>query len=264
MWTRPELKQQAKFCVKRYYWAAVIACIIFLLIQAAAGSNAQPSLEVSKTYQSENGNQYKETYATPYIRDSLEKYFYSWTGLSIFSTMVEGTAVMLAVGIVLLRFILTLFILNPIQVGMARFFYRNRTIKTGVGELAFAFNGKDYLSVVKTMFFRELYVFLWTLALVIPGIIKGYEYRMVDYIIAENPNMPVNQVLELSRKMTKGHKYDMFILDLSFFGWLLLGTLTLGITDIFWTNPYRMATEAELYNVLKTPFIEESSQDDVF
>ena len=72
------------------------------------------------------------------------------------------------------------FIVNPIQVGMASFFYRNRTEKTSVGELAFAFNRNDFLPVVKTMFLRGFYVFLWTLLLVIPGIIKTYEYRMVD------------------------------------------------------------------------------------
>ena len=64
--------------------------------------------------------------------------------------------------------------------------------------------------------------------------------------------------------MTQGHKLNIFILDLSFFGWALLGAITFGLTDIFYTLPYREATEAELYAVLREPFIKASAEADVF
>ena len=73
---------------------------------------------------------------------------------------------------------------------------------------------------------------------------------MVPYILAENPNIGNRRAIELSNKMTDGHKFDMFVLDLSFIGWKLLGVLTLGIGLIF-LDPYINATKAELYLVLR-------------
>ena len=162
------------------------------------------------------------------------------------------------------RKLLILLAVNPVIVGHAGFFYKNRYEKTSVGELAFAFNREDLFPVVKTMFLRDLYIVLWTFLLIIPGIIKNYAYRMVPFILSEYPQMPAKEALRLSNEMTRGHKMKMFILDLSFFGWMLLGVITLGISDIVFTTPYIYATEAELYHVLKMPFIRQSSADDVF
>lgn len=78
-----------------------------------------------------------------------------------------------------------------------------------------------------------------------------YEYRFVPYIIAENPGLDHNRVLNLSRKMTSGQKLDIFILDLSFIGWFLLGALFFGIGILF-VQPYYDAVNAELYQKLKT------------
>ena len=171
---------------------------------------------------------------------------------------------MLLIAIILIRLALSLLIINPIRVGLSSFFYRNRTVKTGIGELAFAFNRKDFWSVVKAMLRREISIILWSLLLVVPGIIKAYEYSMVEYILAENPSMSSKEVLDLSRQMTAGHKGDLFVLDLSFFGWFLLGQFTLGLSDIFYTNPYRYATSAEAYAFLKNRIRTEASQDAAF
>ena len=100
------------------------------------------------------------------------------------------------------------------------------------------------------MFLRDVYLFLWTLLLIIPGIIKGYAYRMVPYILADNPNIGAARAIELSDQMTKGEKLDIFVLDLSFLGWILLGSLACGIGVLF-VNPYVEATNAELYAALK-------------
>ena len=149
-------------------------------------------------------------------------------------------------------------------VGHASFFYKNRYEKTSVGELAFAFNRDELFPVVKTMFLRDLYVALWTLLLIIPGIVKNYAYRMVPFILSEYPQMSAKEALRLSDEMTRGHKAKMFILDLSFFGWYLLGAITFGLSDIVFTTPYVYATEAELYHVLKEPFIKQSYEEHVF
>ena len=107
-----------------------------------------------------------------------------------------------------------------------------------------------YMNVVGIMFLRDLFTFLWTLVFIIPGIVKSYEYRMIPYILAENPTISRQRAFELSREMTMGHKWDMFVLDLSFLLWYLGGALLCGIGTLF-VNPYPAATEAELYAVLR-------------
>ena len=269
MWVRADLKRRAKQCLRGYYWAAVIACIIFLVLQYAAGTNGNSSAAFGGSGGDEmtmdNNIPFgMEDYTAPQLRDYVEGLVFSQTGIGIYSTAIGSAVLFYGILLMLVRICLNYFILNPIQVGMASFFYRNRREKTGIGELAFAFNRKDFLPVVKTMFLRGLFITLWSLLLVIPGIIKAYEYRVVDYILVEHPDMPTREVLNLSREMTRGHKWNIFILDLSFFGWALLGALTMGIVDIFWTNPYMQATGAELYEALKQPFTGGTSSADVF
>ena len=100
------------------------------------------------------------------------------------------------------------------------------------------------------MFFRGLYTFLWSLLFIIPGIIKAYEYRLIPYLLAENPNMDMQEAFERSRTMMDGNKYDAFILDISFIGWIILSEVTRGILGIFYVNPYIQLTNTELYVAL--------------
>ena len=92
---------------------------------------------------------------------------------------------------------------------------------------------------------------LWSLLLVVPGIVKLYSYRMVPYILAEHPELSANEVITRSRKMMNGNKWQAFKLDLSFIGWILLGTVTLGIVQVFWTSPYMESAQAALYLKLR-------------
>ena len=75
---------------------------------------------------------------------------------------------------------------------------------------------------------------------------------MIPYILADHPDMPREQVFDLSRQMMNGHKWKTFVLDLSFLGWDLLSILTFGIVGLFWTNPYYFQTKAEFYQTLLT------------
>ena len=86
---------------------------------------------------------------------------------------------------------------------------------------------------------------------VIPGIIKAYEYRMIPYILAENPDISMEEAFALSKKMMDNEKLNTFALDLSFLGWFLLGIVSVGICLIFYVTPYYNLTNAELYIVLK-------------
>lgn len=74
-----------------------------------------------------------------------------------------------------------------------------------------------------------VYIFLWSLLFLIPGIIKAYSYAMTPYILAEHPELSVNEAIDRSRAMMKGHKFDYFFLQLSFIGWMLLSIITLGV-----------------------------------
>ena len=99
-------------------------------------------------------------------------------------------------------------------------------------------------------FLRGLYVFLWSLLLVIPGIVKSFSYAMTPFLLAEYPELTVSQAITLSRKIMDGHKADLFFLGLSFIGWALLSILTCGIGSL-WLNPYVNATWAAFYRQLQ-------------
>lgn len=109
---------------------------------------------------------------------------------------------------------------------------------------------EDFWSAVKLNFFVALYTFLWSLLFVIPGIVKSISYSMSFYILAENKGKPALECIEESKRMTNGHKMDLFVLGLSFIGWILLGYITCGIGYI-WIMPYMEATFVNAYHSLK-------------
>ena len=109
----------------------------------------------------------------------------------------------------------------------------------------------NYMNVVKVMFRRDLALTLWGMLFIIPGIYKAYEYRMIPYLLAENPNLSWKEAFSISKEMMNGNKWKAFVLDLSFIGWNLLSILTLGILSIFYVNPYKFSTNAALYEQLK-------------
>ena len=109
--------------------------------------------------------------------------------------------------------------------------------------------GKTW-SVVKTIFLCDIFQSLWSLT-VIGGFIKGYSYRQVPYIVAENPSIGAREAITLSRRMMDGHKWEIFVLDLSFLPWRILSFLTSGLVGIFYASPYMEAVDAEYYAYLR-------------
>ena len=89
-----------------------------------------------------------------------------------------------------------------------------------------------------------------SLLFIIPGIIKSYSYRMVPYILIENPDIAPNEAIARSRDMMNGHEGATFVLDLSFIGWVLLGVISLGIAIILYESPYYYSTHAEQYRTM--------------
>ncbi len=98
-------------------------------------------------------------------------------------------------------------------------------------------------------FLRNLYILLWSLLFIIPGIVKSFSYAMTPFIMAENPEMTANEAITASKQLMDGHKGELFWLGLTFFGWELLNILTLGIGSLF-LNPYKNAAYAAFYKDL--------------
>ena len=134
--------------------------------------------------------------------------------------------------------------------GGCRFFRRNLEEPANISNITYGYD-KNYKNVVKVMFFRDLYIYLWSLLFIIPGIIKSYEYRMIPYLLSENPEMTKEEAFAESKRLMMGQKWETFVLDLSFIGWHILGGFTFGLLNIFYVAPYQLATNAALYETLK-------------
>lgn len=146
------------------------------------------------------------------------------------------------------------FVINPVKVGETRIYLESKNYKkTRIKRLLYAFKKKNYLSFVSTMLTRDLYKLLWNFT-IIGGIIKNYSYKMVEYIIAENPNISADDAILMSRVMMYGNKRNAFKLDLSFLGWVLLQYITFGVAGIY-ANPYYKSTYTSLYIKLREEYI---------
>ena len=151
--------------------------------------------------------------------------------------------------------LIELFISYPIQIGEARIYLESKNYKeTKIKRITYVFKKGRYISSVKTILLMEIYKLLWGFT-IIGGIIKGYSYRMVKYIVAENPQIDCKDAIKISREMMNGNKWNTFKLDLSFIGWILLQYITFGLAGVYVT-PYYSATFAELYIYLRKQYIE--------
>jgi len=160
-----------------------------------------------------------------------------------------------------IQFALGSFIGAPIGVGYRRYFMKNRLGTSSFDDIFSAFSGGHYMDTVKVLFSTNIRIWGWSLLFYFPGLVKYYEYFFVPYIMAENPTISKERARELSRQMTDGHKWQIFVLGLSFLGWTLLflveeiflaliscGLLAIpGVLLIYPLNAYIQATHAELY-----------------
>ena len=151
---------------------------------------------------------------------------------------------------------LKIFVLNPFLIGENRLFLENINYKeTKLKRLLWAFHKGRYEPVVKTIFRVNMYKFFWDLT-VVGGIIKNYSYKMVFFILAENPYISSKDAINLSKNMMNGHKFEAFKIDLSFLGWFILEYISFGIAGIY-VNPYYKACFVQLYRVLREEYIEQ-------
>ncbi len=182
---------------------------------------------------------------------------------SIFASMFMGISsilnseviafVVFVILVLLGTFFFFFFILNPFSVISRRIFLEARRYKKVSSQrFLFLLPIKKVTNVSCVMFTVFFYKFLWSFVFIIGGIIKHYSYYLVPYILAENPALKSKDAITLSRKMMNGYKWKCFLIELSYFGWLVLSLLTFGLTGIFYSNSYKVATFTEFYVQLRS------------
>lgn len=244
VFNRKTFKSRAKAALKKKYWYGFLVCLINTIILGG--------LRIGMPMNRMSFSMPKLPFNSP--RGSL---------MSISSVAIAirpGSSILIAAGILIALAILAIilafslsysfFLVSPFVVGKKKFFIENGQGDCELGNTVFSFKRGRYLSVVKSMAWRALFQFLWSLLLIIPGIIKGYSYYLVPYIMADNPQLDYKRALKLSMAMTRGHKFQIFVMQLSFIGWYLLGVICFFVGALF-VNPYYEASFAEMYIALR-------------
>lgn len=259
MWTRKELKQRAKDALRRNYWKIVLITFLAGILMSgpeAAGSafgssdsavvdsggQEELSAEHGAAEKSAYNAQALQTEGERAVGDGREEYK---ERRLVFMISVVAFSVVFCVAVIMIYAIAAL-LYNPFDVGVRRFMLKSIEDRAQVKEIAFGFD-HSYRNVVKTMFHMDMRTLAWSLLLIIPGIYKAYQYRMVPYILAERPDTDWRDALRLSTEMMQGEKWQAFLLDLSFVPWMLLSLVTCGLVGLFYVDSYSYLTKAALY-----------------
>lgn len=214
---RAQIKEIAKYQFKQRYGLCVGAALLCLLLGADSGRGF-------------NINSYQR------YTNNIDVF------VPIFAVLSAIAGVM---------FVVYLLVGAPLEVGYAHFsrcIYNNW--QTSVSDM-FRRTFSDYGRNLGGMLWRYLFIFLWTLLAIIPGIVKSYAYFAAPYLLAEFPAVRPTDAIKISMRMTSGYKGEIFVYDLSFIGWYLLSALTLGLLGILYVNPYYHTGRAGIYEELK-------------
>jgi uncharacterized membrane protein len=234
MWTRAQLKSNAKQVLSRSYWMAFLAAL------ALAVASQEKLFDINYQLVRQDFDHF-----------SMEFGARAFERISPFLPFVISAA-MLAF---LAGLAISALVLAPLEVGATRFFLESTQYRFRLEELAYGFAGGGYSNIVVVMLLRGIYTFLWFLLFFIPGIVKSYAYSLVPFLLSENPQLSPSRAIALSNAMTRGYKWEMFILDASFIGWYVLGSLLFGVGVLF-VRPYHYATRAQLYLALRASALE--------
>ena len=285
MWNRRELKRQGRRALKANYITAVIVCLVlsifageytatisvrgvrqvadFSVEQLHAGSNTAAVNDFIRGVVEENqlidtmakfqGDQKRGVLGILFnnitragsflfgVLNSLNQF--------LFQDRVAAGIIILAGAI--LGFFYWLFVGNILRVGECRFFLENHGYRdTRANRILFLYQIRRWPHVAGVMFLRTLYNALWFFTIA-GGFIKIYSYRLVPFILAENPTIRGKEAILLSRRMMKGQKWRTFIMDLTLSPWMALSFMTFGIVGYVYANPYTKAARTELYYALR-------------
>ena len=285
-WKRKEIKEKGKHTFKANFWKCVATALILAIVGGGSagafggGGNAFSHRDEDgnthtinvvdadwnfefDTDMDENGvglvidtgndDQAEAEADVAEAQDEIEAAREELENMEIPTEAMIAFAVVMAVAslfILAIALAVDAFIANPLELGCKRFFRRNLDEPAAMSNIAFAFDS-NYKNICKTMFLRDIYIVLWSLLFVIPGIIKSYEYKMIPYLLSENPEMTTEQAFAESKKLMTGNKWKAFVLDLSFILWDIASAATCGLLGLFWVAPYKASTQAALYEAIK-------------
>ncbi len=170
-------------------------------------------------------------------------------GMALHSVIHSGrvTAALMIIISTLFTALIYIFIRHMYRAVLRRMILEGRTCRlVPLSHFFFLKAVKRWNRTAMTLLYATLCEWLWSLTIA-GGFIKHYSYFALPFIAAENPDVSPKEALQLSRRMMDGHKWDCFLLDLSFLGWRLLGFLSFGVTEVLWSVPYRMAAYTEYY-----------------
>ncbi len=170
-------------------------------------------------------------------------------GMALHSVIHSGrvTAALMIIISTLFTALIYIFIRHLYRAVLRRMILEGRTCRlVPLSHFFFLKAVKRWNRTAMTLLYATLCEWLWSLTIA-GGFIKHYSYFAVPFIAAENPDVSPKEALQLSRRMMDGHKWDCFLLGLSFLGWRLLGFLSFGVTEVLWSVPYRMAAYTEYY-----------------
>ena len=228
MWNRKELKAKAKVEYKKNPWMSVLASLVLLTLSGALN-----------TYFVKGAN----NAAIDQGYDSLANALIEGSAQFVIAVLTVMAAALL-VGVAL-----RIFVLNPLNASCTNFYVENS--KQEKADTKAIFKGVEkgtWFRLAVAIFMKKLICGLWGLLLFVPGVVKGYQYRFVEFLIIENPDMKWNEAMKISKSMTDGQKANIFVLDLSFILWYALA----GVPVLGWfVLPYILQTDAELYLALK-------------
>jgi len=150
-----------------------------------------------------------------------------------------------------LSVLIMIFLRNIVIVGKCRYFLEQRIYtETGIDRLIFAYRTGAAKNVAVVMLLRSVYQTLWNMT-ILGGVYKHYEYLMIPYILAENPNIKYTQAFEMSRELMRKEKFNTFKIELSFLPFLLLDGATMHLVTLFFLDPYKECIYSELYSRLR-------------
>ena len=296
MWKIKDLKNKARKVVKKNYWTAIVVCFLLALFTSEFGTSIigiwqsedtiDPNYVVKQENIVENNDMAEEKLDKIEEQESKleekksllgevelrilklieininnliksEKYIFRvWDAIELFGIRETGLGVRVVL-IPIIALVYIIMIAEPLRVAGKRYFLKAREEENAkMGVMKEIFRKGNWKNVTIIMLVKNFYNILWFLT-IIGGVIKFYEYKMIPYILADNPEMNRKEAFRISKEMMRHNKWRTFILDLTFILWNLLSLVTFGFLNILYVNPYQSATIAELYVTLKDKNIEE-------
>lgn len=171
--------------------------------------------------------------------------------MALVACLIQGAIITLCSYVPYVGSVASLLLTGPLSVGLSLIFMklvRNHP-EVELGDMFYSFSqrfSKDFLLGLMISIFTTL----WSLLFIIPGIVKSYAYSMAYYVSLDHPDWGWKECMDESIRITQGHKGELFVLDLSFIGWYIVGSLCLGV-GMLWVVPYHMTAKASYYEALK-------------